>query len=644
MSAGHSSGPKIKPIYIIILIVVVFALSIYGHHHHMGKDFNIWGVIYATILYFFMHHVSPVSEGLAIGLAQYLALILILAGIFSFVYKNIHKAFLLASIKRNYKGHVVVFSLSKLGKNIANELLKNGYKVIIVDTHTDNHYAEPLQKKGAIVFTEHSIDKKVFGNANLGHAATCILADEDDNVNIGLASSITSYRKDNGDGSALKIMTHVQNNDNVDILKDYFDINNEDEHYDLETFNVSQMAAARIYDQYPLHEYLVEGEKDSEKALVIVGYTATTEKFLVENIVLSHFPELENIKIYLVDENAETHFHEFEFKYPFFREFVDIIPVKLRNATFFANFSWSKDVIEKLSRAKAAYIFGDNDSALINRATSFRQFLYSQTRSTTSVPILVCLPEDTGVLDLLNSTGGERAGGVTRTFSANLNINYFRLVSDTCTAQALIEQKALTDRQAKLVHYFYTIKYGFADILQQKMNVANAGQMTAKLADMMLALPEQHAKVDEVMIEQMVFSQLSQQTSVSVDTLKHHLSIEKVWNQLSSRKKDSNRYVARHVPAKVFALRRIGCWPLNKENISRYYPRLAPLEHKRWSAEKMIFNFKYGPYPENKEEKYLLKEVLKIHDQIIPYDRLTEEEKQKDLNIFLLLPLLNALN
>lgn len=643
MSAGHSSGPKIKPLYIIILIVVVFALSIYGHHHHMGNDFNIWGVIYATILYFFMHHVSPVPEGLYIGLAQYLALFLVLAGIFSFVYKNIQKAFLLASIKRNYKDHIVIFSLSKLGKNIAQELIKKGYKVIAVETHADNHYVDSLQKKGVIVFTEPAIDKKVMGYVNLGRAATCILADDDDNVNIALASKITSYRKDNSNGDVLKIMVHVQNNDNIDILKDYFDINNEDEHYDLETFNVNQMAAARIYDEYPLHEYLAEGEKDSEQALVIIGYTATAEKFLIENIILSHYPELENIKVYLVDEQADTRFHEFEYRYPFFREFVDIIPVKLRNATFFANFSWSKDVIEKLSKAKAVYVFGDNDSALINMATSFRQFLYSQTRSVTSVPILVCLPEDTGVLDLLNATRSEGAQ-VSRTFSANLNINYFRLISDTCTAQALIEHKALTDRQAKLIHYFYTVKYGFADILQQKMQVANAGEVTAKLADVILALPEQHTQINEGIIEQAVFAKISQQISVSADTLKRHLSIDKVWNQLSSRKKDSNRYVARHVPSKVFALKRIGCWPLNKENILRYYPRLAPLEHKRWSAEKMVFNFKYGPFSENKEEKYLLKEVLKIHDQIIPYDRLTEEEKQKDLNIFLMLPLLNALN
>jgi hypothetical protein len=507
----------------------------------------------------------------------------VLAGIFSFVYKNIYKAFLLASIKRNYKGHVVVFSLSKIGKNIAQELIKKGYKVIAVETHADNHYADSLQKKGVIVFTEPSIDKKILGYVNLGKAATCILADEDDNVNIALASKITTYRKDNGNGDVLKIMVHVQHNDNIDILKDYFDINNEDEHYDLETFNVHQMAAARIYDEYPLHQYLAEGEKDSEKALVIIGYTATAEKFLIENVVLSHYPELENIKIYLVDEHAEAHFHDFEFKYPFFREFVDIIPVKLRNATFFANFSWSKEVIEKLSRAKAVYVFGDNDSALINRATSFRQFLYTQTRSTTSVPILVCLPEDTGVLDLLNATRSQEAG-VSRTFSANLNINYFRLISDTCTAQALIEHKALTDRQAKLIHYYYTIKYGFADTLQQKMQVANAGPMTAKLAETMLALPEQHAKIDEGMIEQAIFSQVAQQTSISADTLKRHLSIDKVWNQLSSRKKDSNRYVARHVPSKVFALKRIGCWPLNKENILRYYPRLAPLENMRWGA------------------------------------------------------------
>jgi hypothetical protein len=36
--------------------------------------------------------------------------------------------------------------------------------------------------------------------------------------------------------------------------------------------------------------------------------------------------------------------------------------------------------------------------------------------------------------------------------------------------------------------------------------------------------------------------------------------------------------------------------------------------------------------------------VLKIHDQLIPYEKLTLEEKEKDLNIFLMVPVLNIIN
>lgn len=44
--------------------------------------------------------------------------------------------------------------------------------------------------------------------------------------------------------------------------------------------------------------------------------------------------------------------------------------------------------------------------------------------------------------------------------------------------------------------------------------------------------------------------------------------------------------------------------------------------------------YKYGPLVSVKAKRYVLKDVLKIHDQLIPYDKLTE--KEKDLNLFLL--------
>jgi hypothetical protein len=57
----------------------------------------------------------------------------------------------------------------------------------------------------------------------------------------------------------------------------------------------------------------------------------------------------------------------------------------------------------------------------------------------------------------------------------------------------------------------------------------------------------------------------------------------------------------------------------------------------------MVFNYQYGEYTKNIKEKSITKEILKIHDQLIPYEELTEEEKYKDLNLFLLLPLIHKL-
>ena len=44
----------------------------------------------------------------------------------------------------------------------------------------------------------------------------------------------------------------------------------------------------------------------------------------------------------------------------------------------------------------------------------------------------------------------------------------------------------------------------------------------------------------------------------------------------------------------------------------------------------LILYYKYGPLVSDKAESYVLKDVLKIHDQLIPYDKLTEIENGKD--------------
>ena len=112
---------------------------------------------------------------------------------------------------------------------------------------------------------------------------------------------------------------------------------------------------------------------------------------------------------------------------------------------------------------------------------------------------------------------------------------------------------------------------------------------------------------------------------------------------LSYRKKSANRYAARHMAVKLNILENMDCLPLTHENILHSFPVIAPIEHKRWCAEKMVLNYRYGALPEERGAKNIVKERLKMHDQLIPYEKLAEIEKKKDLDIFLLMPLLNSL-
>ncbi|HNN30692.1 MAG TPA: hypothetical protein PKJ70_02245, partial [Chitinophagaceae bacterium] len=295
-----------------------------------------------------------------------------------------------------------------------------------------------------------------------------------------------------------------------------------------------------------------------------------------------------------------------------------------------------------LSKIKVVYVFGQKDAEIINISTNFRQFLYTQTLSISQVPIIACLPEDTGVLDLLNSNR-ESGETLSQVFSNKLNINTYRLITNTCTAEGLIEESETTQRLSKLINFFYAIKYEFAAILENKWNISNAVSITNLLEEELLGLPDKYEKLHEREIEKHLLTLLSLKTNIPTSDLYDNFSIEKHWQHLSYRKKDSNKYVARQIATKIQMLQYIGCTPINKQNITTFFPRLAPIEHIRWSAEKMVFNFKYGPYPTDKNEKYLLKEVLKIHDQLVSYEKLNEFDQEKDLNLFLMIPVLSII-
>src|SRR5690606_31074466 len=175
-------------------------------------------------------------------------------------------------------------------------------------------------------------------------------------------------------------------------------------------------------------------------------------------------------------------------------------------------------------------------------------------------------------------------------FNKKLNIRLFHQISESCTTESLLEQTELIDQLSKIINYYYSMKYEFSSELKERWDVTNSDALITELETLLLQIPEKEGKINEREVQKLLIRHLSEQTGIHYNSLFSRLSVARRWNLLTHRKKDSNRYAARQLPLKFSVLKKIGCEPLNRENITRFYTRLAPMEHKRWSAEKMVLN------------------------------------------------------
>jgi|GEM_PF-1624173 len=99
------------------------------------------------------------------------------------------------------------------------------------------------------------------------------------------------------------------------------------------------------------------------------------------------------------------------------------------------------------------------------------------------------------------------------------------------------------------------------------------------------------------------------------------------WSELPAHKKKANQHAAAHVDVKLRIASCVAC-SISSEEPEGVFPAdglmmelLAQLEHRRWMAEKYLAGYSYG---EVRDEDRML------HPDLIPWEELTEEDKEKD--------------
>ena len=301
----------------------------------------------------------------------------------------------------NRREKIIILGQSRTARSFANDAAEKGKKVILISSKRDNNFSDELKLNGVKLVLVKDINEKRLRLAGINHSAACFVASDKDEFNISMANKIGQYKKNKG-GRKLKLVVSVSNWDTRNLLIDQVNSFNSTPYVSVRFFDINTSAAQLIYDKYSPTRFVDDSTiKNYRKAICIIGYNDISQHFLIENCILSQFPDNEKIKILLVCKDAEYQLEEFKKKFPALIDFISVHPVELPNSSFSTNYAWDKKFIDNIPTVDAVYVFGNEDAIVVSEAINFRQFLYTHTHNIRKVPIIANLPENTSISSLL---------------------------------------------------------------------------------------------------------------------------------------------------------------------------------------------------------------------------------------------------
>jgi len=658
------------PFIIVGGIILVFALGFWGYlsdetlqtlkkgEETYHEEYHFWNSLYTVIGMFLMAGLEPNFQNWQMVLAAFLAACILGYGIIQLTWAYLSNWWKSLKTRNFYTNHTVIVGNSRIAYRIATEMLRDRQKVVLIEKREqfDDNLSK-IASLGGIVLEASNSESDSLLMAGIRRAKFCLVLTNDDEYNLQTANILSWINQQYGMKGNLKALIYVEGWYNTNFLKDYMDRYNRTKKFDIDAFNAELAAAQMIYDEFsPLHKVsyrAVEGKagappkiEAADNGIMLIGLNHTAEMFLLENIILSHSPGMKNLMVVLVDRDIKDKYKDLLFKFPFLEDYVSTHLIELEDENFYAEVFNDETALNALNLLSGVYIFGDNDPYLITLANSARQWLYASIGDLKEIPIVVCLPEKTNALGLLTPELIKSEGESTPLYKElreYFNINVVRLITDTCTKGRLIEEVTRVESVAKAINYFYSMKYEFAYLLSDDVRKKLDTPLLQQVEDIFLSMTFSTLHPLQE-LEKAVLSKLEQGLGVPASKLKKDLGIHERWHALNDLKQESNRYVARHLRVKIAFIEKMGHETIDREVISQYFHVFAPVEHKRWCAEKLAFKFRFGEYPQDDPpKKSILKNYLKIHDQLIPYEELSKEMEDKDFNMFLLIPVLRQI-
>ena len=164
-------------------------------------------------------HASSLSK--VIGIILILSSTVFMYSIFQLLLERILKKRVQQALGRkkyNYKNHVIVCGLGRLGYFIVEELLQRGEKIIIIEKNEDLENIDYFRNQGVDVYVGNARLGRILKDANVSSAKAIISVTSDDYINLEIGLNARSFQP------GLRVILRIFDDSMATQLKEHLDI------------------------------------------------------------------------------------------------------------------------------------------------------------------------------------------------------------------------------------------------------------------------------------------------------------------------------------------------------------------------------------------------------------------------------------
>lgn len=501
-----------------------------------------------------------------------------------------------------WKEHIVICGLGRKGTQLADELIKQGEQVVIVEIDKKNSEIENFLEKGAVVLPGDATSQEILKKARVAYARYVFVVGGDDKINLEIA--LLSHRLMNQDSrkecSIILTSTvaqparqaadidqsgqfplsrccfvHLIDLELRDLLTQHKVFLGTEGQVPVKCFNIFENSARQLFLSHP-PEIITREIGHDVPHLLIVGFGRMGQSVALQAAKVGHYAHDKTIRITVIDKEAKKKAQLFFHKYPAFSKICEIAIVELDidnvsflNGSFLTEYGGREmvtEVVVCLGKEAIGLVCG------LNLAKLFRG---------TKSPLFIRMSVETELISFLqNEIGGRSQNGNTQqTFLP------FGGVAGCCSIEMVINEEQ--DRMAREVHAGYV-----------RVNLAKDPSLANKPS--------------------------MQQ-----------------WPELDEDFKESNRQQTEHIDIK---LRTIGCYrrPMTTLGKTAFaftleeIELLAHMEHARWNAERWLSGWEFREGLEGSDP------VHKWSPYLVTWEQLSEDIRQYDRDTVVNIPAILA--